>query len=146
MTLRQYEFADPARLIEEIAQQHRFQPGTALLAVVEWPSTRQDLIHVEELPVDARIDHYLEVQDLLYETMQTLPVPDWAADTRHSVMTVVVRPGLTVLGPHEAAWLSGWRYSNHGRGAFSGDLILVTEHGWADFVTRWGDHHPRMVA
>ncbi len=61
-------------------------------------------------------------------------------------MTVVVRPGRTVFGPNESVWFSGWRYSNHFEAISTGDVMLVTEHGWLDFMTREAGHVPRMVA
>ncbi len=97
------------------------------------------------LPVDSRIDQYEEARDLLYETMQGLPLPGFAGpDTRHLVVTVLVRPGLTILGRNESQWLRAWRYSNHLRGAFDGDIVLVTEHGWVHWPSDWGGHEPRM--
>ncbi len=100
---------------------------------------------MESLPVDSRIAHYEEVRGLLYETMQALPLPGFAGpETRHLVVTVLVRPGLTVLGRHESQWLLGWRYSNHLKGAFDGDLMLVTDQGWVHFPTDWGASEPRM--
>lgn len=141
-----WDYDDPARLIEQIADRHLLLEGCALLAVVEDPATEQRLIHIEELPIDSRIEHFLQVQDLICDTMQDLLVPDFAGpDTRHGVMTVVVRPGLCVFGRHEQEWFMGWRYSNHGRGAFTSDLILVTEHGWVDFMTDIGGDHPHML-
>jgi hypothetical protein len=145
MDLKSYDLRDPDRLIEQIAARHRLEEGTALLAVVADPSTTQNLTHVEPLPVDARIAHYEDVRKLLRETMQRMPLPGFAGpDTRHLVVTVLVRPGLTVMGRHESQWLLGWRYSNHLKGAFDGELFLVTEHGWLHFQTDWGDHEPRM--
>lgn len=100
---------DPARFIQQIASAHRLLAGLALLAVVEDPATRQVVTHVETLPVDCRIEHYAQAADLLYETMQRLPLPNVAGpDTRISVVTVIVRPGFTTPGPHESAWTSAW--------------------------------------
>jgi hypothetical protein len=142
-----WHYRDLAQLIEDVAERRPLVDGLALLAVVEDPSTTQRLTHLSKLPVDSRIDDFLEVQDLLHDTMQLLPVPDFAGpNTRHGVMTVIVRPGLCVFGRHESQWMLGWRYSNHFRGAFTGDLILVTEHGWADFMTNAGGHRPRMLS
>ncbi|MDO9457254.1 hypothetical protein [Nocardioides sp.] len=61
-------------------------------------------------------------------------------------MTIVVRPGLTVLGAGEYAWLNGWRYANHLRSCYSSGLMLVTGHGWMDFMTEWGGESPAMMA
>ncbi len=138
-------FRDPAVLMDEIASHSSLTPGLALLAVVEDPATEQRLTHLERLPVDSRLEHYEQVRDVLYETMQRLLIPDFAGpDTRHSVLTVVVRPGFTVIGRHEQAWCLGWRYSNHGRGAWDGDLAVVTEHGWYELLSRWAGRSPAI--
>jgi len=48
---------------------------------------------------------------------------------------------VTVLwGPNLALRpMSAWRYSHHFTNAYDGRLVLVTEHGWVDFV----DNLPR---
>lgn len=77
--------------------------------------------------------------------MQTLPIPD-VVPPIYGVMTVVVRPGRTVVGAGEEAWLLGWRYSNHFRRCYDTDLILVTEHGWLDLMTKLAGQTPSMMA
>ncbi len=145
MKLKPFDLRDPDRLIEEIAARHDLTEGTALLAVVADPSTQQRLTHVEPLPVDPRIAHTRtsatsSTRRCRFCRCRTSPGPG----TRHLLVTVLVRPGLTVLGRHESQWLLGWRYSNHLKGAFDGDLMLVTEHGRVHFPTFWGDDEPRM--
>jgi hypothetical protein len=145
MELESWELVDPARFIEQMASGRRLVAGLALLAVVEDPASKQAITHVETLPVDCRIEHYAQAADLLYDTMQRLPLPDRAApDTRYSVVTVIVRPGLTAPGRHEAAWTSAWRHSSHLRAAFTGNLIVVTEHGWYDLMSERRADFPRM--
>lgn len=147
MTLQTWDISDPARLIDEIAERTPLLADTVHLAVVEDPSTRQLLTHVETLPVPARIGHYVQLGDLLEHTMCTrLPIPEWSGPgIRHIVVTVIVRGGLTVFGRNEEQWLLGWRYCNHLMGAFKGTVFLVTEHGWYDWQSDWGDYEPRLV-
>lgn len=147
MTAEDHSYRDVAALVTQIAHLCPLTEGLALLAVVEDPSTTQQLIQLERLPVDARIDAHDEVRDLLRDTMRALPIPDFAGpDTRHSVLTVVVRPGRALLGPHEQAWLMGWRYSNHHRGAWDSELVVVTEHGWYEWRSDWAGFAPTMLA
>ena len=144
--LRVFEVADPALLIEQVASTHRLTEGLVLLAVVKHPSTEQALVHVERFPgglVDPVPD---DLNHQLCDVMDRLPLPDRSHPIEHCVVTVIVRSGFTVFGRREMGWMSGWRYSNHSRPAFTGDLILVTEHGWLDGVTGWGGHEPRMIA
>ncbi len=143
--LRAYDVADPAILIEQIAGAHRLTEGLALLALVKHPSTEQLLVQVEPLPHGLLDTAPEDLSQRLCDAMDRLPLPDQSHPIEHCVVTVVVRSGFTVFGRREMGWMSGWRYSNHSRPAFTGDLILVTEHGWLDGVTGWGGHEPRMI-
>ena len=49
------------------------------------------------------------------------------------------------MGPNEGQWFLAWRYVNHFQRLFSGDLILVTEHGWTDFMTKLGGAEPSLT-
>lgn len=142
-----WELADPARLVDEIAAAVPLRADTAHLAVVRDPSTIQRLLATETLPTTARISHHDDVRRLLVETVrERLPVPPLTATRiRHAVVTVVVRDGLTVMTRNEAHWLKAWRYSNHMRSAYDGYLILVTEHGWYDWVSRAAGRVPHLV-
>ncbi|MGH3384324.1 MAG: hypothetical protein ACRDO1_07080 [Nocardioidaceae bacterium] len=146
MTLQRFEFRDPGLLLSDIAERQPLVEDTALLAVVQEPSTDQRLTHVEVLPVSARVDASVDLSELLRSTMERLPVPEWSRtrSITHAVMTVLVRSGPTIFGANESRWFVGWRYSNHVMDAITGDVLLVTEHGWADFMTDWGGHEPRM--
>jgi hypothetical protein len=147
MDLEPWQLIDPSRLISEIADRVRLLSNTAHLAVVEDASTQQVLTQVETLPTPARIGHYLQVQDLLRRTMrERLPIPSVTGPgMRHTVVTVIVREGLAVFGRNEERWLLAWRYSNHLMGAFQGTTFLVTEHGWYDWASTWGDREPHLV-
>lgn len=144
MSLENYEFRDPAALIDEVAHRVPLREGTAYVALVAHPSSDQRIVAIERLNAPAVLDHYEDARDELYDTMQRLPIPDTFPLT-HATVTIVVRRGLCVLGPSEGHWLSAWRYSNHLTGSFTGDLILVTEHGWTDFMTGHADTSPALV-
>jgi len=148
MELDSYEYRDPGQVLIDVAAGHALKEGDGLLALVRAPSTDQEVIHVSRLGRDewVAVDRYTRSQ-LLCEAMRAMPVPDLraAGPPRHSVMTIVARRGLTVLGGREGEWLMAWRYSHHLLAAFTGDLILVTEHGWTDFMTGWGGDEPRLT-
>ena len=59
--------------------------------------------------------------------------PGWQR-TEHTFVTTIVREGRVVFGPGEYDVLAAWRYSNHLLPVFSGDLVLVTQHGWRTFA------------
>ena len=147
MTLARYDMKDPARLIHEISERVPLTRDTAYVVLVRDPSTTQSIVTIRRLdePALRDDDEWLEMRDELREVAQSMDVPD-AHPTRHSLVTVLVRPGRTILGPNERVWFKGWRYSNHFQRAFDGGLIVVTEHGWLDSHTNWAGHEPRMLA
>lgn len=144
MKLKSYEFRDPARLVEEVAERVPLSPGAVYVVLVAHPSTAQRVVEVRRLESPAMIDDYWDARAELCELMRQLPIPEHPPPPRHAALTVVVRPGLCVFGPNEGRWMSAWRYSNHLTNAFDGDLILVTEHGWTDLMTEFAGHSPAM--
>lgn len=147
MTRHSWDLADPARLVEEIAEAVPLLVDTAHVALVEDPARSQVLLKVETLPTPARINHHDDVRHLLVQAVRDrLSVPPLVArgSIRHVLVTVVVRDGLTVMTRNEAQWLKAWRYSNHMTSAYDSHLILVTEHGWYDWVSRSGAAEPRV--
>lgn len=145
--LEPYDLLDPARLIHEVAGLVTLAEDTAWLAVVFRPSTEQQLLRVLPLPIPALLDDDDDISSHLRSAVEALDV-GWIARGRgpeHMAVTIVVRPGLTQLGPNEGVWLRGWRYANHHQSVYTGELILVTEHGWQDFMTHAAGVKPRMV-
>jgi hypothetical protein len=146
--LRPSEFRDPGQLVADVMTTHPLAKGDVLLALVHDPSGDQDIVEVRSLAGAnwADLDRYGRSR-FLHDEARKLPVPDWTRGEgpRHSIMTIVARRGFAVVGPDEAAWLIAWRYSNHTTHAYSGDLILITEHGWTDFMTGWGGSRPHLA-
>ena len=116
------------------------------VVLVARPSSEQRIVTIRRLATPALIDDWHSASNEIYDVMQELPIPDRPARPDHSVLTVVVRPGLCVFGPNEGRWMSAWSYSNHFRNCFDGSVILVTEHGWADFMTDTAGHSPALAA
>jgi hypothetical protein len=86
-----------------------------------------------------------DISDDLCDAARSFGLGSHGDRPHHALVTVVVRPGRCVFGPNEAVWFRGWRYSNHFESAFSGDMVLVTEHGWSDFMSGEAGHEPRMT-
>lgn len=145
MDLHTFEYRDPAALINEVAERVPLSEDAVYVVLVARPDTAQDIVSVRRLGTPALIDDYIEACRELHDVMQTLPIPDRPHPLDHSVMTLVVRPGPCVFGPNESRWMNAWRYSNHFANAFSGGVILVTEHGWCDFMTNEAGHSPTMA-
>lgn len=146
--LRPYELRDPTALIGEISSAVPLAEDTAWLALVRHPSTIQDLLRVDPLPVPALLDDDDDISSHLRAAAEAYGLGWRPAGRRpeHMAVTVVVRPGFAVPGPNEAVWCKGWRYANHFQSLYTGELMLVTEHGWVDFMTDACGHEPRMVA
>ena len=147
MNLEPYEYRDPGEIVAAIASQQVFEAGDVLLAVICDPSTDQAIEHVTKLDRGdwEGLDHWQLAQYLASQVRQ-LPIPPRGNELRHSVLTIVVRRGFTVFGRDELQWMYAWRWSNHMVDTFSSDIVLVTEHGWCDLSTGWGDHEPRLMA
>jgi len=145
MTLEPYEFRDPEELIRDVATLVDLVEDRAFVALVHLPATEQRVVEVRELDLPALLDDDDDISDHLCGVARSFDIPQAAPSPRHALVTVLVRRGRCVFGPNEGVWLRGWRYSNHHTRAYDSDLILVTEHGWTDFMTEWSGHEPSLV-
>lgn len=145
MTLERYDYRSPAEFIERVAGQVRLVEDRVYVVLTARPSTDQRIVAIEQMQTPARIDDWQDASKEIYEVMQNLPIPDRPCPPEHSALLVVVRPGLCVFGPNEGRWMSAWRYSNHVANCFGGGMILVTEHGWTDFMTNAARTEPCMA-
>jgi hypothetical protein len=148
MKLAAYQYRDPGQVVAQVDARRPLREGDVVVALVRDPSGEQEVVRLQSIPRTRRqgLDHYERAQ-LLAGYAERLSVPRRRGDESpwHSIMTIVARRGYAVFGPYEGVWLSAWLYSNHLTGAFSGELIVVTEHGWADWSTGWGGHEPRIA-
>lgn len=147
MELRPYEYGDPGQVLTAVLAGGSLSEGDMLLALVHDPSGDQQFLRTTRL--DSEHSRWLgsyEGRDILAGYLRRLAVPmrQPGEPPRHSVMTISARRGLAVFGPDEMACLSTWRYCGHLVDAFVGELIVVTEHGWADFMSGWGGREPRL--
>ena len=98
--------------------------GTAYLVLVAQPSTsRRVITHRTAGRTTAELDDYEEACGEMRERIEGWPLPDVWPPT-HAAVVVVVRRGLCVMGPNEGVWCKAWRYINHHRAVYSGDIIL----------------------
>ncbi len=141
--LEPYEFLDPAALIGELAERIPLSEDTAYLVLVERPSTFQRIIRIDRLRTPAEILQDDDAEDEMRDVIDTGPRPA-ERPPRHAAVLVLVRPGWCVFGPNEAQWFNADRYLNHLRSVYTGDCILVTEHGWVDFMTYCAASTPAM--
>lgn len=146
MTTDSWTLRNPAEVVATIAERTSLEPNTAFVGLVHQPATKQQIVAVERLSTPAVIDDWMLASAEIRDVMERLRIPDAPRPPEHTAVTVVVRPGLCVFGANEANWFSAWRYSNHLANAYSGSLILVTEHGWSDFMSDTAGLSPAMAA
>jgi hypothetical protein len=144
MKLKPYEFRDPGGLLRDLAVRTRLESGAAFLLLVEHPSTEQRILRIDRLCTPAEITDDETACDEMRDVIATYDLPDTYPITC-AVMLVVVRPGLCVTSDSQKWWHRAWRYVNHGRALYSGDLMVVTEHGWWDTMSDLGDVRPCLA-
>ncbi len=140
-----YDFRDVAEVVAAAARRVRLDAGSVHVVLVEDPSDRQEIAGIRRMRSPAHLADWQDASDEIAEVMQAFAIPDEPRPPRHSPLTLVARPGLCVFGPDEGTWLQAWRYSNHFTNAWSGSLVVVTEHGWVDFMSYAGGHTPALV-
>ena len=133
--LQSYELRDPAALIAEIAERVPLVHGTAHLALVRDVSTTQEVLRVDTLRLPAEIVDWEKAREELRRVVEGWPITSERGVPRHTPVLVIVRPGLCVFGPNEMVWFIAERYANFLTNAWPVLEILVTEHGWLDFMT-----------
>ena len=146
MTSHDYDIRDHDRLLADIEEQVVLLDGTAHLALVADVSRTQRLIRVDTLATPAEIFDDDAPSEELCEIVEGWEIP-WVRGQRptHTPVLVVVRRGLCVFGPNESMWLTADRYANHVADLWTMQLILVTEHGWLDFMTYNAGSTPALV-
>ena len=141
-----FALRDPAQLLRQVAQDHRFVVGDLLIALVDAPSTDQRLVAVRRIKRREWQDlPQHELSGLLRELARGMPIPSRdEAPYTHELHTILCRPGLTVVDGEDAQVLAGWRYSNHLANAGHGGMTVVTEHGWYDLLSDTAGHEPAL--
>ena len=146
MELEVFEFRDPGQVVLEATADHPLREGDVLLALVREPSVTQELVGVRRLPRRSRGLDQFDRSRLIASTAERMcPARTPGQSPKHSFMTIVARRGFAVFGPNEGEWLTAWHFSNHFTDAFSGSLVVVTEHGWVDFMSDLGGYEPRLA-
>lgn len=147
--LERFEYRDPEEVVRAVAARRPLRAGDVVLVLVRDPPGEQAIVRMLSIPRTRRrdLDDYATSQ-LLADYAHRLCVPRCRHldSPRHSIMTIVARRGYAVFGADEGRWMWAWLHSNHLTDAFSGDIIVVTEHGWTHQSTGWGGHEPRVEA
>jgi len=145
MALEDLRLRNAQQLLDDVASRTPLVDDSVTLVLVERPCTRQRVLAVRRLDVPADQTDDYSLSRLLFEEMQTLPIPPRDRDRPTIVVTVIARRGFNVWTRTEKNWAMAWRYSNHFTDAFDEDIIVVTEHGWASLQSHAGGYEPRLV-
>jgi hypothetical protein len=148
MDLEPYDLRDPQQLLDDVCRTNDLVEGDLLIVLVEDPSVRQNLIDVRRLEArDWQDLDQLMRSDMLRRVAESLPLDVHKQGApHHLLLTILVRRGLTVIDGRDAEVLEGWRYANHLMPTFDGGLLVVTEHGWHDWLTGCAGHTPALGA
>lgn len=148
MDLEPYDLRDPQQLLDDVCRTNPLVEGELLIVLVEDPSQSQHLVAVRRLAGRQwqGLDQIAR-SDVLRGEAESLPLDARERGApRHLLLTIRVRRGLTVIDGVDAEVLEGWRYANHLMPVFDGGLLVVTEHGWYDWLTGCAGHSPAIVA
>jgi hypothetical protein len=136
-----WQLRDPAGFLDDLSRLLPLSPGL-IVALVRRPAEEQRLlaaVPVHWNPLQPNADDVQEELDrsACCDLLRRAAVKLWgrrrdaSGPRKHAFVTVVSRPGRVVHGPYEARITRAWRYANHLLPVMSGELLLVTQHGWA---------------
>lgn len=144
MDLEPYDLRDPAAFIADVADRVDLTDNTATLCLIKHPSTTQEVVRVQRLRAPAVLDDWHGASNELREVIWSWDLPD-LVPPEHLALTVLVRRGLTVFTGKDSPWFMASRYCNHVQLLFGPHELLVTEHGWVDYMTGFAGLTPTMT-
>jgi hypothetical protein len=142
-----WHLTDPERTLRDIEAWFPFELDRVIVAAVELDTQRVTDVRVAATGTPP--EEYPCGSDLVRALAEDMIPERWAAGRErprmtHVLVTVVCREGRVVFTSRENAWHRAWRYSNHLRAAFQGDVYVVTPHGWGGSVDERAGLEPRL--
>ncbi|WP_076263838.1 hypothetical protein [Intrasporangium flavum] len=142
-----WNLKDPEQTLRDVAAICPFHLDDVIVAAVDLRTqavTGAQVVTTTGHPPDHPGD-----SELVREVAEALVPERWAASPEghgitHVLITVLCRNGRVTFTAREAAWLSAWRYANHFRAAFDGDVYIVTPHGWGGSLDHRAGYEPRL--
>lgn len=135
------DLTDPARLLHDLAAATPPLAGRSLLCQVARPATDQLLVaHTDVWSSGGPPGDECDAQEEVRAAMRRIGHRDfdWDDDVRltSAVVIVVLREGRAVPRAGDFAVTSALRYANNAFQALTGDLLVVTTHGWVTVPDR----------
>lgn len=146
MTSRRWELDDPADVLRQVNAICPFRSGETVVAAVRLADQVVTGARVAtRKPEEGRDD-----SDLARKMAEELVPERWSvvkdgSGISHLLVTVVCREGRVIPSRKEYDWMRAWRYSNHFRGAFHGDVFVVTPHGWTGVLDERAGYEPSLA-
>ncbi|MDN5851579.1 MAG: hypothetical protein L0K86_01815 [Actinomycetia bacterium] len=138
-----HDFHDIADLMDQIGTTHRLYDGAVLLALVRDPETTQEIVQLSHVPAGAYADD-ATADKQLDDLLTSLPVEE-RREIRYRTLTIVCRRGYTVMGEIDLRWSNALKYGWKPGGCLTTAQVVVTEHGWAEFMTGEAGHEPALA-
>ncbi len=156
-----WELATPSEVLRAALAGARAGVGDVVVARVALDTQRVTGTRTLQIPPPspcpeqgrARLQHQVDRRLGLSELVRTAatqlaPEHVWRPDGRGGVtgvfITLVCREGRVVDTLAEWQWLPAWRYANHFRDGFDGDVYVVTPHGWTGVMDRRCGEEPAL--
>ena len=143
-----WDLENAEQTLRDIAAICPFVMGHVIVAAVELATQQVTGARVAVVgePPDGR-----DASELVRGLAEQLVPERWASGRdghgiTHVLVTVVCRQGRVIGTECESAWLMAWRRSNPLRGAFNGDVYVVTPHGWGDYLDHRAGYEPCLDA
>ena len=119
--------------------------GTRKLTVLREPAGPRDTTQDR----GTRELYRSDLSTIVREAAEALAPPHvWQKDGRGGLtgvfITVVFRDGRVIDTDTEWRWMSAWRYANHFRDGFDGDVYVVTPFGWTGVMDQRAGPEPAV--
>jgi hypothetical protein len=148
-TTRWWELEEPEDVLAQTLKRARPAEGDVVVARVDVEAQNVTGTRVLAVPTapkvigrwddETRWRRQSRLSDVVREAAEKLaPAREWSDNGRGGFtgvfITLVCRQGRVVDTKAEWQWLTAWRYSNHFRDGFDGDVYVVTPHGWTGIM------------
>ena len=146
MEERPWHLKDPEKTLRDIDRLCPFELDHVIVAAVEIDSQR---VTDARLALRGELTDDDRGSDIAREIAEAMVPERWANSREghgmtHVLVTVVCRDGRVTFTRRESSWFLAWRFANHFRAAFDGDVYVVTPHGWTGSIDHRAGYEPRL--
>lgn len=145
MERRPWHVTDPEQMLRAVHEICPLRVGQVIVAALAIGT--QQVTDAQVAASGGRLEEHHDRSDRVRALAEQMVPERWATSSEghgmtHVLITIVCREGRVVFTHHEHTWLKAWRYANHFRGAFDGDVYVVTPHGWAGVLDQRAGFEP----